>query len=361
MNERDAMARAIALAWTGWGRVHPNPLVGAVLIREGRVIGEGWHAEFGGPHAEVAALMAAGDARGATCVVTLEPCAHHGKTPPCTEALTAAGVRRVVYAVPEPTPEARGGAERLRHAGLEVVAGVMRDESAAMNAPFLCAARRPERPYVALKLAASLDGFIADQDGRSRWISGPEARAWAHWLRAGFDGIAVGRKTVMADDPSLTVRGPVTPRVPPARIVFAPTGSVPRDRQVIRTAGEVPTMVCTTPERLGAVERELTGTGARVVAAPDLSGVLAALRSKGVRSLLVEGGGTVGGALLECGAVDRLYWLQAPILLGGGIAAFGARRTVPLADAKRWTVVERRALGADTLLVADREPCSRES
>ncbi|MDH5549941.1 MAG: bifunctional diaminohydroxyphosphoribosylaminopyrimidine deaminase/5-amino-6-(5-phosphoribosylamino)uracil reductase RibD, partial [Gemmatimonadota bacterium] len=221
MTDAEAMARALELARRGWGRVAPNPLVGAVLVREGRLLAEGYHAEFGGEHAEIRALGDCADPSGATCVVTLEPCAHHGKTPPCADALVAAGVARVVFALPDPDPVAGGGAARLRQAGIEVAEGVGRLDAAALNAPFLWSRLRPERPFVALKMATSLDGFVADRSGASQWISGPEAREYAHWLRAGFDAVAVGRGTAVADDPALTVRGSVAPRVAPTRVVFA--------------------------------------------------------------------------------------------------------------------------------------------
>src|SRR5512134_1004961 len=206
--ERDAMARAIDLAWQGWGRVAPNPMVGAVVLADGRTVGEGWHAEFGRRHAEVVALDAAGvQARGATLVVTLEPCAHDGKTPPCTRAILAAGVKRVVAAIRDPHPAARGGVEALQREGVEVEVGLMADAAAAQNAAFLCACQRTERPFVALKLATSIDGRIADADGNARWVSGEEARSWVHWLRVGYDAIAVGGTTALTDNPQLTARG----------------------------------------------------------------------------------------------------------------------------------------------------------
>jgi diaminohydroxyphosphoribosylaminopyrimidine deaminase/5-amino-6-(5-phosphoribosylamino)uracil reductase len=177
------MARALALARRGWGRVAPNPLVGAVLLRDGEVIGEGYHAEYGESHAEVAALGDCPDPTGATMVVSLEPCNHAGKTPPCTDAILRAGVSRVVLPLRDPTPQAGGGADELREAGVEVDEGLMREEAAALNAPFLWAQQRPDRPFIALKVASSLDGLLADESGRSKWISGAEAREYATALR----------------------------------------------------------------------------------------------------------------------------------------------------------------------------------
>src|SRR5437899_5648897 len=204
------MRRALDLAWRGWGRVAPNPLVGAVVLRGGGVGGEGWHAEFGGPHAEVAALASAGRrARGGPIAVPLEPCAHHGKTPACTDAILAAGVARVVAALRDPDPEAQGGAASLRGRGVDVAMGLLAEEAAALNAPFLFSRLQSDRPFVALKLATSIDGRIADAAGRSQWVSGEEARAYTHWLSAGFGAIAVGGTRWPPDNSPTHVGGAV--------------------------------------------------------------------------------------------------------------------------------------------------------
>ena len=356
MTEREAMDRALALAWRGWGRVQPNPLVGAVVLRDGQIAGEGWHAEFGTRHAEAIALAAAGAAaRGATVVSTLEPCNHHGKQPPCTDAIIAAGVRRVVAAVPDPNPVASGGAERLRAAGIDLELGLGADEAAAQNAIFLYAIREPARPFVALKLATSIDGRIADANGQSRWLSREPAREFVHWLRAGFDALAVGGVTARADDPSLTVRGPVQPRVPPRRIVFAADGDVPTTLKLVRTARELATFVVAgsgaPASRVGPLER----AGVAVIRAASLSEGLQALRAAGIESVLVEGGGRLAGSLLAAGLVDRYYWVQTPIWLGAAaVPAVAGLPTTPLGDTCRWRVTDRRALGDDTLLVLDR-------
>ena len=349
------MARALELAWRGWGRVAPNPMVGAVVLRDGAVIGEGWHAEFGGRHAEPIALDMAGEgARGATLVVTLEPCAHHGKQPPCTERVLAAGVARVTAALADPNPAARGGATRLRTEGIEVELGLLGAAATAQNASFVHAQRDATRPFVALKLATSLDARIADREGRSRWISGPEARDWAQWLRAGFDALAVGGATARADDPSLTVRGTLQPRRPPLRVVFTRRAELPDTLVLARTAGETPTTVFAANAAADAAAG-LRAAGVEVHDGMDLHAALAALRTRGVESLLVEGGGRLAGALLDAGLVDRLYWVQSPVWLGeAGVPAVAGHAGLPLADAPRWRVVERRALGEDTLLVVDR-------
>ncbi|HEX5387545.1 MAG TPA: bifunctional diaminohydroxyphosphoribosylaminopyrimidine deaminase/5-amino-6-(5-phosphoribosylamino)uracil reductase RibD [Gemmatimonadales bacterium] len=380
MNEPAAMQRALELAWRGWGRVHPNPMVGAVVLQGHEPVGEGWHAEFGGPHAEAAALdAAAGRAAGGTLVVTLEPCAHAGKQPPCVEAILRAGVRRVVIAASDPNPVAAGGAARLRAAGVDVEIGVLGDRAAAQNAAFLHALAEPARPFVALKLATSIDFRIADAAGQSRWVSGPDAREYVHWLRAGFDAIAVGLGTARADDPRLTVRAApgaapgvassgspdagvrrgILPRVPPRRIVFDRALELPLDRNLVRTARDTPTTIVAEPGAPVARERALDALGVRVLRAANAAAALRALRADGIASLLVEGGGHLAGALLAADLVDRFVWIQSPIWLGAhGVAAVHGLPDASISHAERWRSVERRALGDDTLLVLDRKPCS---
>jgi diaminohydroxyphosphoribosylaminopyrimidine deaminase/5-amino-6-(5-phosphoribosylamino)uracil reductase len=357
------MRRALELAWRGWGHVSPNPLVGAVVLRDDAVVGEGWHAEYGGPHAEVNALRAAGEqARGATLVVTLEPCAHQGKTPPCTDAIRAAGIRRIVAAVRDPDPEARGGIEILKRAGIETQVGLLAEQAAAQNAAFLATRLQTERPFVALKLATSIDGRIADARGHSQWISGPEAREHVHWLRAGFDAIGVGGTTALTDNPQLTARGGITPRKPPVRIVFDRRAMLNSGVSIVQTAREVPTWVVASPEAPAANVSVLEGNGVRVFRPEALSQAFAQLRLAGIQSLLCEGGGALGAKLLADGLVDRLYWVQAPVWLGeGAVPAFPGVPAAPLAEAPRWIAVERRALGSDTLLVLDRRLCLPES
>lgn len=354
------MARALDLAWRGWGRAQPNPLVGAVVLAGTDVAGEGWHAEFGGLHAETAALAAAGPrARGATMVVTLEPCAHQGKQPPCTDALIAAGIARVVAAVVDPDPRAGGGGERLRAAGIAVEFGLLGDRACAQNRAFLHRHRVPGRPFVALKLATSADARIADTTGRSRWLSGPAARAYVHWLRAGFDAIAVGAGTVAADDPQLTVRGEVRPRIPPRRVIFDRSLRAPLTARLVTGAREVPTTIVTRPGGAATSRgKGLASAGVTLLEAADPASALAELGRSGVSSLLVEGGGRLAATLLGAGLVDRFYWVQTPLFLGeGAVPAFPGLGAGHLPELERWQVVERRALDADTLLVLDREPC----
>ncbi|HZH80102.1 MAG TPA: bifunctional diaminohydroxyphosphoribosylaminopyrimidine deaminase/5-amino-6-(5-phosphoribosylamino)uracil reductase RibD [Gemmatimonadales bacterium] len=357
------MQRALDLARRGWGRVAPNPLVGAVVLSGDAVVGEGYHAEYGGPHAEVVALQAAGErARGATLVVNLEPCAHHGKTPPCTDAIVKAGVTKVVAALSDPDPEARGGAGVLRGKGVTVSIGLLAEAAAALNAPFLFAREQRERPWVALKLATSIDGRIADAAGSSQWVSGEAAREYVHWLRAGFDAIAVGGTTALQDNPRLTVRGPVTPRRPPVRVVFDRRAMLNPSTLLVSGAREVPTWVMSSLEAPVSSVTALEQNGVRVFRPDSLASGLRMLRDAGIESVLCEGGGALGARLLTDGLVDRLYWVQAPVWLGeGAVPAFPGVPPQPLAAAPRWTPVERRVLGSDTLLVLDRRICLPES
>ena len=361
MTEAQAMELALSLALKGWGRVAPNPLVGAVLLKGGRVVGQGYHGEYGGPHAEVEAISNCEDPCDTTCVVNLEPCSHRGKTPPCTDALIMAGVERVVFAVSDPDRDAARGAAKLRAAGIEVESGLLAREAAALNAGFLWSRLRPERPFVALKLATSMDGFMADEWGKSQWITGEKARSHAHWLRAGFDAIGVGRGTADADDPQLTARGPVAPRVPATRVVFTRSGRLRRDLGLLRTAAETPTIVVVSPAAESPALEALQGLHVQVVVANRLMEALRELRGRGIGSLMVEGGPNLAGQLLDEDLVDRLYWYQAPILLGRGLSAFSDKTATPLSDARRWVPTERKVLGESNLLVVDRELCSQES
>ncbi len=354
------MKRALVLARRGWGHTAPNPMVGAVVVRRGRVVGAGHHARYGEPHAEVVALRAAGArARDATVYVSLEPCAHRGKTPPCADALIAAGVRRVVIATRDPNPVARGGIERLRRAGIAVDVGIAEAEARELNAAFFHA-HGTERPWVRLKLALSLDGAIADAQGHSRWITGERARTAAHRLRADSDAIAVGIGTVIADDPILTVRRGRRPRVPPLRVVFDRQARLPLESALVRTASDVPTLVVTHDAPRARVER-LHAARVQTMNAATVDDALLALRARGVRSLLVEGGARLAGTFLSRALVDRLIIFQAPVLLGAGARdAFADAPPVPIAEARRFPVLERRRLGDDLMSVyALRElPCS---
>ena len=356
MTESEAMDRALALAWQGWGRVHPNPMVGAVVLRDGALVGQGAHQEFGGPHAEVAALGQAGaTAQGGTMVVTLEPCRHHGKQPPCVNAILAAGIRRVVFGANDPNPAAGGGAAALASAGVDIGRLPVERQVMGQNAAFFHAHQDAHRPFVALKLATSVDARVADYTGRSRWISGPVAREWVHWLRAGFDAVAVGGRTARTDNPSLTVRGSVSPRVPPRRVVFDRGGDLDGADQLVGSATTLPVILVTEAAPAPEYGATLAAAGIAVVVAHGLTDALARLRDEGVRSLLVEGGGRLAARLMGQGLVDRFYWVQSPLWLGeGGMPAFAGLGSSLLEQVDRWRVVERQALGEDTLLVLDR-------
>jgi diaminohydroxyphosphoribosylaminopyrimidine deaminase/5-amino-6-(5-phosphoribosylamino)uracil reductase len=357
------MRRAIELARGGWGQTTPNPMVGAVVVRDGEVVGEGYHARYGEPHAEAAALLAAGErARGSTVYVSLEPCAHTGKTPPCADALVAAGVARVVIAARDPNPVAGGGVERLRAGGVEVVQGVESEAARELNAAFFHAHESPcehRRPWVPLKLALSIDSAIADSEGGSRWITGPEARAAAHELRAANDAVAVGIGTVLADDPLLTVRDAPAPRVPPLRVVFDSRARTPLSSRLVESAREVPTLIVVRdpdPESARALER----AGVELLHASSPEAALEELARRDVRSILLEGGARLAGAFLERALVNRLIIFRGAVLLGcGARGAFAHVPSTSIAGAPRFHVLERRALGDDTMITyAVRSECS---
>jgi diaminohydroxyphosphoribosylaminopyrimidine deaminase/5-amino-6-(5-phosphoribosylamino)uracil reductase len=338
-------------------------MVGAVVVRDGVVVGEGYHARYGEKHAEAAALEAAGErARGATVYVSLEPCAHTGKTPPCADALIAAGVARVVMAARDPNPVAVGGAERLREAGIEVIEGVGEEEARELNAPFFHALESPpqrRRPWIVLKLALSLDSAVADARGGSRWITGPEARAAAHELRAGSDAVAVGIGTVLADDPMLTVRDAPAPRVQPRRVIFDRHARTPLASRVVASARDLPvTLVVEDPDTAAA--RALVDAGVELLGASSTEEAVEELARRGVRSLLVEGGARLAGAFLERALVDRLIIFRGAVLLGRGAqGAFAHMPSTSIAEAPRFRVLERRALGDDTMITyAVRSACS---
>ena len=350
--ERAFMRRALALAARGWGRTAPNPMVGAVIVRDNAVVGAGHHALFGSAHAEAIALAQAGErARGADVYCTLEPCNAHGKQPPCAQALIAAGVRRVVVAIPDPNPAKAGGAEALRAAGIAVEFGLEAGAARELNAPFLHWASGASRPWVTLKLAVSMDGAIAAADRQRGWLTGEAARKQVHRLRAGADAIAVGIGTVLADDPALTVRGVRKPRVAPVRVVFDRAARLPLDSQLARTARRLPTVIVTSdaaPDRVAALGRK----GVEAVLAPDLTAALHALHERGVRHLLVEGGATLAGAFLGGHLVDRLVIFQAPVLLGAGaLGAFSAVPASATSEMSRWRVIERTEFDADVMTV----------
>ncbi len=341
------MRRALTLARVGWGQTAPNPMVGAVVVRDGQVVGEGSHAKYGEAHAEVNALRAAGDrARGATLYVTLEPCRHFGKTPPCTDAILAAGIARVIAAVADPTEKAGGGMEILRAAGVAVEFGLLKQDARELNAPFFHAAEST-LPWTTLKLAVSIETAISNARGTTSHLTSADARHDAHMLRAGHDAIAVGIGTVLADDPLLTVRDVRQPRVPLKRVIFDRSLRTPVDSAVVRTTSDAPTIVVTRTTSSSHVQA-LRDAGVEVIAARDLREGFQELRAHGIRSLLVEGGATLASAVLTEGLAHRLVIFQAPVALGPeALHAFdGASRDV-LQALEAYPVLDRRQLGPD--------------
>lgn len=353
--DRRWMALALALAERGLGAVWPNPAVGCVLVRDGRVVGRGWTQPGGRPHAEAEALRRAGAAaRGAAAYVSLEPCDHEGRGPPCASALAAAGIARCAYALEDPDPRVSGaGAARLRAAGVETVAGVRGDEAAELNRGFLLRVTG-NRPLVTWKVAGTIDGRIAAAGGDSKWITGEAARAHAHLLRARHDAVLVGARTARIDAPRLDCRLPGLAARSPVRVVLDSRLELPPGRPPL--AGGGVWVVCRNdapPGRRAALEER----GAEILpVAPDPAGgvsmaaALAALAGRGITRLLVEGGGRTAASLLRAGLVDRIEWLRAPALMGGdGIPAAAAFGVGSVAGAPRFHRVGLRRLGADVL------------
>lgn len=349
--EEAHLRRALRLAARGRYRTSPNPCVGAVLVRDGAVVGEGWHRRVGGPHAEGEALAAAGErARGTTLYSNLEPCCHHGRTPPCTDALLAAGVARVVASHSDPDPRVGGrGFARLREAGVEVEVGALAREAAALNLPFLTA-KTLGRPAVTLKWAMSLDGKIATAAGESRWISSEAGRKWALELREEHDAILVGSGTALADDPLLTRRlglaaGPIL------RVVLDRRLRLPAAAKMLGEEGEV---LVFTESGDGKRRAELEERGARVerLESVEPAPVLAALHARGVQSVLVEGGAEAHAAFVASGLWDRAEVDCAPLLIGGREApgSIAGAGTGPLAAAPRLEDLAIRRRGEDVVL-----------
>ncbi len=357
MSREDArhLRRALELARRGRGRVEPNPMVGAVVVRDGRVVGEGHHAEHGAPHAERRALEDAGAAaREATVYVSLEPCTHDGKTPPCTEALVEAGVARVVAACRDPSPDAGGGLEALRSAGIEAELGPEpeRRDALRLNAPFVWRHRR-DRPFVTLKLALSLDGRIAARPGERTDVTGSGAWEHVHRLRASHEAVAVGRRTVEVDDPRLTARGEPAPRRPPVRVVLATRSRLPEGCRLSRPGEGPPVWVVAAEAPDGARAegvRALEAAPASDGRGVDPGDALRRLSEEGIGTVLLEGGGRVAASFLRAGRVERMHLIYAPGLFGSeGVEGFPG--TPP--GSGPWRPVERRALGRDTLMVLD--------
>lgn len=361
----DPMERALSLARQALGSASPNPAVGAVLVKDGRIVGEGFTQPPGGPHAEVVAIRQAGEAsRGAALYVTLEPCCHHGRTPPCTEAVLAAGVREAYLSHLDPDPHVNGrGKAELESAGVTVLVGEGEAEARRINEAYI-KHRTTGLPFVIAKFAASLDGKIAATSGDSRWVSGPESRRWAHRHRTLVDAIVVGVRTILIDDPDLTARpepgegarqADGKPRQP-LRVVVDSRGRTPASAQVLQ--GPARTLVATTGASSEAWRREMRDAGAGVVVLAasegrvDLGELLRHLGDRDILSLLVEGGGELLGSFFDLGLVDKVHAIVAPVIIGGketptAVAGRGARR---MADALRLRDVTVERLGEDVLV-----------
>ena len=350
------MRAALALGRRNLGVVWPNPAVGCVIVSRGVVVGRGWTQPGGRPHAETEALARAGDAaRGATAYVTLEPCNHHGKTPPCVDALIAAGISRVVAALEDPDPRVSGrGFAALRAAGVAVETGLLADTAADDNAGFL-RRLRDGRPLVTLKTATTLDGRIATHRGESQWITGEASRRRAHLLRAQHDAIMIGVGSALVDDPQLTSRLAGLTARSPVRVVVDPRLRLPLVSRLAQSARKTPTWIAASPDADRQRRKAFSDCGVELIDAPmlqsgqpDMGDLMRALGARGVTRVLVEGGGRVTGALLAADLVDRIVWFRAPLMIGGdGVpvaAAFGVDR---LAEARRFV---RRAV----------EPCGED-
>ncbi len=353
------MRRALAAAVRGQGYVEPNPMVGCVIAQGAEIIGEGFHRRFGGPHAEVEALRIAGDrAAGATAYVTLEPCCHHGKTPPCTQAILKAGLRRVVVAQLDPFPEVQGqGISELQNAGVDIEVGLLESEARQLNAPYLKLVTEG-RPWIIAKWAMTLDGKIATRSGESRWISGPESRQLVHALRGRVDAILVGRETALRDDPLLTARPPGARTA--LRVVLDTHAALADDSQLVRTARQTPTLVAVGNESSAADRSRLADAGCEVFVCPGsthrerLESLLDELGRRRLTNVLVEGGGHVLGSLLDAREIDEVHVFIAPKILGGATAAnpIAGEGIAAVAEALRLDSPEVRRVADDIYITA---------
>jgi len=358
MDDLGHMQAALALARRGLGSVWPNPAVGCVLVKDGRVVGRGWTQPGGRPHGETEALKRAGDAaQGATAYVSLEPCCHWGRTPPCTDALVAAGVARVQMPIEDPDPRVSGqGIARLRAAGVTVEIGLCAEAAEEINAGFFLRLRQG-RPLVTLKLATTLDGQLATSAGESRWITGELARERAHLLRASHDAVMIGSNTVITDDPLLTCRLPGLDHRSPVRIVLDSRLTVPLTARVVAEARQVPTWFITLRHGDAARREALLQCGVELIEVPatpahlvDMTIAFLELGRRGLTRVLVEGGSTLAAVLLRAGLVDRLAWFHAPALIGGdGIPAVAGFGLAHLAEAPRFERLSLETVGEDVL------------
>lgn len=359
MDDLRFMQMALDLAVRGRGFTSPNPLVAAVVVMDGAVVGQGYHQFAGGPHAEVYAIDAAGgQARGATLYVNLEPCNHTGRTPPCTLKIIEAGIRRVVVGMRDPNPAVTGGgADFLKRQGIEVTLGVCREAAEALNEVFIKFIRT-RRPFVIAKCAATLDGRIATRTGDSKWVTGEAARAYVHELRQAVDAILVGVGTVVADDPQLTTRIAGRKVKDPVRVILDTHGRLPLSARVLRHASGADTIVAAGPAAFANAQRRMTGKGVRVIAAAtcegriDLPALMDQLGGMGITSILIEGGSRVLASAFRAGVVDKACFFFAPLISGGddGVPICSGPGPDRMRDCIRLVRIGTRRFGDDVLI-----------
>jgi diaminohydroxyphosphoribosylaminopyrimidine deaminase/5-amino-6-(5-phosphoribosylamino)uracil reductase len=356
------MQAALSLARRNLGQTWPNPSVGAVIVKDGYIIAEGYTARGGRPHAETQALEQAGaQAKDATLYVSLEPCSHHGKTPPCTEAVIRSGIRHVVSACTDPNPQVSGkGIAQLKAAGIEVTEGICRNEASALNRGFFSVITR-KRPFISLKIATSLDGKIATGKGESKWITAAPAREYAHMIRSQYDAVATGIGTVLADDPQLTCRLSGLEDKSPVRIVFDSKLRLPEQSKLAQNARKLPVWCL---HAANEQNKSLESLGIKMLASAgkeriDIAEAMSILAQQGITRLLVEAGAVLSTAFLQSGLVDRMYWFRAPLVIGNdGLAAFGGSFSPALSQLARWHAVEHVTLPPDSMDVLECSPVS---
>jgi diaminohydroxyphosphoribosylaminopyrimidine deaminase/5-amino-6-(5-phosphoribosylamino)uracil reductase len=373
INDQKYMARAINMAKLGEGSASPNPMVGAVVVNAGEIVGEGYHRQYGGPHAEVFALDQAGEkAKGAVLFVTLEPCSHYGKTPPCAEKIIKSGIKRVVVAMVDPNPKVAGrGIEMLREAGVKVKLGLFEEEAKKINEVFIKYIQS-DYPFIFLKKAQTLDGYIATKSGDSKWITNAKARIEGHKLRHKVDALMVGIGTVLADNPSLTARLEKKEGIDPLRIILDPELEIPLTAKIINQNSKADTLIITSnnfsPARAAAAQKKkeklLKKEKVQIMSFETnaekyfyLRELLKSLHNQGISSILVEGGAKLSHTFLNQNLVDKFYYFIAPKIYGGsdGIASFCGRGPELMSDSIDLKIIEQKNLGDNLLLIAERK------
>ncbi len=359
-SEERYMWSALDLARQGCGKTSPNPMVGAVLVKDGEVVGTGFHEKAGGPHAEIIALQEAGEkARGATLYANLEPCSHQGRTPPCVDAIIAAGIKKVVVAMVDPNPLVSGaGIRKLQEAGIKVRVGILEEKARRLNEVFLKYITT-KTPFLIVKMAMTLDGKIATKSGKSRWITGEKSRKFVHRLRSMSDGIVVGINTVLQDDPLLNVRLNGEKKENPARIIIDSKGKLPLESRVVKSAAEIKTLLATTELAPRTKLAALESAGVEVMILPskngrvDLQAMMQVLGEKEISILLAEGGGTLNYSFLAENLIDKIYFFTAPLLIGGKEARTPLEGEGIEELENAWTVenIEMKQLDRDLLII----------